>query len=351
MPNPIASHSRRHSWFEQHKSIFFLVGLAVVSLGFMIVGQVLSSIEGAYVHAFAAVLFQVGSVGIAAGTVTVFLGFRDVRDHFTALMSQMVFEGDFGRAMDRKTQQELRRRLTCNTLSPDVRQVNEGLYEHLQKLTDRCLSSVIMYNYHANIVLSPIAGDEEHALTSTVRTFRLDASNHVNGADKIKYRYTFAIPRLDGSNSKLEDTLQKFSVRIDKVAYGISDLVTEAVMFGSYPMLKCTFRAEVDIQGTADFRISLQSKRPLRDLTEISYVYYPCSGFSCTLMFVEGWSYDYAWFADWELDKAFLPMVSDIQTLHNGISVTTNDWLLPGHGVTLACYPPGKVMPKEQTTS
>lgn len=332
-------HGSLGQWVKTHKSILFLVTLFLLSITLLIASSYCLKSKSTHIILLGTILSQFASVGIAACTVAIFLSFQDVRNSFIATVSHMMFEGGIFKRFSEKTRRTLKKELMSSELSETLESIEEGLYAHLNKIEYQCMKSPIMLNYHESITLSPYQDNDNLLVESDVISFQFCASHFKDKIAKIDYVFCFAIANPENVSLDQLKSIFNFSARFGTQELEIDDLSFEDYMFGSYPMVLCKIKTSLVIRDVLEVRISLNSLTPKIDSTEIIYVRYPCHGFTVSFHYLPGLLYDYAWFAQWTNLTSSLPKLGEAQTDPSGISVTTNDWLLPGEGVALSWYP------------
>jgi hypothetical protein len=327
-------------WFRRHKSVLFLVGLLVISALLLVLGGFLLRSTNEAVKTIGTILMQLGSVGLAASIVTIFFMFRDVRSSFVSSFLQLMFEGGIVDQFSEEAKEKIKEKLVLHDLPLSVTKVEPELYKHLTSVRDSCLSSPIILNYQDNMVLTPHREDSSLLVYSDNISFQFTASHFKNGTAEIPYRFCFAVANPTNQDLESIKSSIRFQGRLGSHEIGRDDLNLEEYMYGSYPMVLCVLTSTLTIRETMDVRFSLQTTSPIFDNTEIVYVRYPCRGFTASLHYLPGYQYDYAWFAQWTHPTSPLPKIGQYQVDQSGITVATNEWILPGEGLALSWYAP-----------
>ena len=107
---------------------------------------------------------------------------------------------------------------------------------------------------------------------------------------------------------------------------------------GTIDAVTITFDKTFKIKEYSDVLLEIETLSSKNINDEVLIARYPTNGYKVTLRYSKEFEYDSCWFNSIQR-KDMSELNSEQQIAYpDGISVVTNDWILPGNGVTLCWY-------------
>jgi hypothetical protein len=99
-----------------------------------------------------------------------------------------------------------------------------------------------------------------------------------------------------------------------------------------------TFEKNIEIIDYSDVLLEIETLSSKNVNDEVFIARYPTNGYKVTLRYSKEYEYDSCWFNS--IPRKDMSEINSEQQIvyHDGISVMTNDWILPGNGVSLCWY-------------
>ena len=321
-------------FFRRHGSVTFAAGLTLVSF-FLILESIKLANDPA--HAFLSMLLEhLAAMGIAAVVATVIFAFHDVQESFATTVSELLVRGDIARHLSAPARATLRRSFLLESLSPRPAALTSSLIERIEAIESFVFTIPHVYNYAVTVTVAHDAARPELLRRSLRCNYTVDA-RHLTGERTIfplRFQQELSDPRHDQS-----DPIINFALKIGDRTFTREDVQLIPPAAGGVPVYRLVFAADVPVVGEVDVSIIEDTILTTTDPTEILYARYPTKGFRASLFFTPDLTYDAVWFRSATEVEWRPPGRGEAVTHLNGIEVSTNDWLLPGHGVVLFWFP------------
>jgi hypothetical protein len=336
--------AKTESWYVRHASALFITVLVLIGIGLGLYGLRLSQRGPGGISYFGNVLAHFSGALLAAAIGTVFLSLPDVRQYVASTVARLFSHADVVELLSSDTKDRLRERLAIDAVKASASMINGSLFNHLQVTLTTSLANPYVTNLSFSTVISPHLSNSHLVATHRIVSYRINARNL--SSPQYKFPFVFFTDASFPSEFSLvvEDWFQYFSARVGDVQFGKADLQLQEKKQGNLTVFEAELSRDVFIAEEVDVTIEYRIFAPLSDPIMACFARYPSYGVSATLHFSEDYAYDCAWFMACP-PSSNIPGRGQVNYPPNGISVRTNDWMLPGEGVVLYYCPKPGILP------
>jgi hypothetical protein len=328
--------SARH-WLKAHQSsnfIFIVLFIGIVLLAF---GVALPSTP-LWVSYISILLLQLSGVAITTAVLTIFFDIDDVKNYMSKAISNLWADGEIIKTLSEEAQTKIDKRIILSSCKDTIVSIEESLYTDLTLLRRYALSDFMMKNYDIDIVLSRFHPNE-HFLEHFTRTSYRIQKFHLKDTYKtfpLRFQYQLNIPK----NTTLTDMeiVKDFELRIGSESYGRESIEITRMKSGSMNIVFLKFQKDIEIDQYLDVFMELRTLSLKNNNNEIVIMRRPTQGLKVSMRYTDDFDYEGCFFKAITSEKDLQTINDQERTYSDGISLTTNDWVLPGYGVVLAWY-------------
>lgn len=322
------------SFIRKHSSIIFIIGLVVAGSLLLPVGFLLQTHPNSWVISLGIVLNQMGGCLIGVALTAVFVNLPDLRGYLATMITTLFTEGDVVPLLSFKTKSKLRERLLLDSVKNRATTVEPTLLTHVRKVNETIFSVPYITNYHVQSTITRDANDKNVFVEYSVTSYRVHV-HHLLPAHKTFQMRNFHETTFPVSLAKTaNDWMRRFEVRIGNHTFSRNDAIFEESPFGSSRLIVVRLDKDIPLESDVDVTVISEVAGYSHDPVHMVIARFPCQGFHVNLSFEEGYNYDCGWFTHCPV-LLNVPEKGQVDFLPNGISASTNEWVMPGEGVAL----------------
>lgn len=331
-------------WLREHASALFIAFEFAMALSLFLGGLYFAETYASatsqreiLLRALGIILINLSGVFVAAATATLFFGFDDVRRNLAASLARMFSEADVVELLGPHIKARLRLKLAADMVHDTASGVNASLYKHLEELRVGALSTPYASNtnFSYTITESDLPGFRRGHLTMTYRLH----TEHLRGAAQYPVRfYREVVAPKDVFRGN--EWLERANIVVGNLSFG-HEHVTFTAEEQRPGIIKHTATLEkmVDLSGPeTDVVIDVTTLSSDSDPSACFVSRYATSGFSATVVRDSSHVYTAYWYRYCTPERQS-PAGGYMTSHPNGISIHTNDWVLPGEGVAVIVVP------------
>ncbi|HEX2203494.1 MAG TPA: hypothetical protein VHG91_09365 [Longimicrobium sp.] len=326
------------NWFSKHSSVGFVLWLLLLSLLLLGFGEFLNRSSSPIGKIAGVVLLQLSGSAVAALIVALFFSFKDVRDQIAASAASLLSSGELIDTLSESARAKLEEQIILKKLGNRVVGLEPSLIASLDQLRNRVLTAHYLQNFIQEVTLTPHRDDPRLLFRRLVRHFRVRSYHLAPNLRQYPFRFYTEIGLPEGIDFDNADLLREFEVVVGSAVLTREHIKIERELSGSLPVLTITCEADLAVDRELDVRITISTLGSVRDTTELLIARYPTLGFHASVKYMEDMYYDCAWFKSWDPEVTYRIGRQSSHKFPNGMSVSTNDWVLPGEGVAFAWY-------------
>lgn len=323
------------SFWAKHGSVIFLAGTILASLGALLASVFLkakSELPFSWFYVLGTLLEHFAAIGVASFVAAILFSRRDIRDTIAGAITNLLLDGGAVLHLSSPSRSRLRRKMLLHELAPQVAQLDESLFQHLERVSDQALGQPHILNYTATTTLSDDPNNPGILRRFDRCNYTVTTRHLRDGRGNFDFRFRHDWSFLPESLDKPVTTL---SVRIGDCHLTKDDLTWA----DGTNVILASLNRSVEVVDELEVVIAQDGICSAFDRTEIMYTSYPTRGFSMQLIYKDGVGFDFSWFKDQKDVPADFPARDQVTHMPTGITAHTNDWLLPGHGVSLFWFP------------
>ena len=327
----------RRSFIAQHASALFLAALVVIGIVLMVAGYELSEPTATQRGAAGSILMQFAGALIAVSLTAFLFNLPDLRNYLARTIADLFSRGDVVAILSEPTQGVLRRRLVLELAGETVESYEPTLMSELELLSQLSLRAPYATNHTNEIRVTASPDVAGLFVESSVASYRLH-THHLrldHYPFTMRYSHEVAFPR-DIAPAK-DKWIESFSFRAGDKQFGRSDLDVTVEDLGELRVFRADFSHQIDVREFIDVCCEAKLLCTERDPLLIVSARYPTQGMRVSLTFDSERLYDCAWFRRCEVEQK-VPSRDILDSRPDGITVSTNNWILPGEGVVLYYY-------------
>jgi len=327
-----------NDWLKDHKSANFfwaiiLVGIVLLAIG-LVIGQSPSKIMG-FLSTF---IIQLSGAAFATAILTVFLSFSDIRKTLSNTLSDLWTEGEVVYSLSSKVKEKIDKKIILSSRDNKILRIEETLYKPLTEQRKSFLNSFYVYNFNYDIMLMDFEKNPNFITHNVKCSYRVH-SGHLVESKRIyplKYYYEISVPK--GFEMSNEKFLKHFHIRINKLEFNEKDAIINRKSIGTMDAITITFDKNIEVNDYSDVLLEIETLSSKNINDEVFIARYPTNGYKVALRYSKEYEYDSCWFNS--IPRKDMSEINSEQQIiyHDGISVMTNDWILPGNGVSLCWY-------------
>jgi hypothetical protein len=328
----------RNEWLKNHKSANFFWSIIVVGILLLAVGLAIGQSTSKVLGFLSTFIIQLSGAAFATAILTVFLSFRDIRQTLSNTLSDLWTEGNVVNSLSSKVKEKIDKKIILSSNENSIISLEETLYRSLTEQRINCLNSFFINNLNYDISLMDYEKNPNLVIHSVRCSYRV-RSEHL--ADKnrtypLKYYYEISVPKeFDLAKEKF---LRNFHIRINGLEFNKEDVVINRKSIGTIDAITITFDKTFKINEYSDVLLEIETLSSKNINDEVFITRYPTNGYKVTLRYSKEYEFDSCWFNSIQR-KDMSELNSEQQIAYpDGISVMTNDWILPGNGVSLCWY-------------
>lgn len=326
------------TWYRRHRSALFIALLAIAVpillwIGMNIKGTPNKDIIGTF-------LVQLSGTAFAGCIGMLFLSFPDIREQISSSIANLFSEGDIASYVSPQSLNTINRKIIAEKVGNTISFLDKSLYSHFDKVQTDCYRMTHLHN--SNIQIRNLASDEYKDLIVYERfhTFRISAQHLRGNEAEFEYKLLHIARIPNYLDIKEEQFIKNFSARFDEQSITSFDLTrTEE---NSISVFKLSFVHNMVVNGAVDVAMRYSVLGDPQDRSAFLMARYPTYGFRATVMYTDSYDYEALWFTTGNPLFKEYPGVSETQRFDDGISVGTNEWVLPGEGLAVTWLPKKK---------
>src|SRR5262249_47847175 len=148
------------TWFREHLSAIYIFGLFAFGLLTATTGIWLEAERsgipfGRWNEFSGKLLIELSIASIAGAIATIFLSLRDVREHLSSIIAKLFSEGRIAGLLSREARTLLDHEIVQRRLGSSVIHIEDTFLNQLTDLSDQCLKSVHLRDYHIDKSFGP----------------------------------------------------------------------------------------------------------------------------------------------------------------------------------------------------
>jgi hypothetical protein len=354
-PNP---ERPKMSWWTEHKSaalilLLFVVGIAILVLSVFLHGEH-NAIEQRVGKALAdfLVLFatELSIAILVGGIAALFLSLPDARHHIASIVSDLFSEGKIVESLSESAKGRLDIGLSHNRLRSKVLSVDVNLFTHLTRMSDDCLGMPHLHNLHWSQELNEHPSNTKLLVNTVIRSFSVNV-NHMRRPAKFNFPFLHEISIQDFPDLKDEEFLIDFEGRIGSKVFSKGDVKLSRATIHQIPFIRFAFDPAIELDqdsiGTFHYKIAYLKT----ENTAVTLVRYPTLGFTFSLTYLEQFDYTGIFFKTQNPKYKDFPGREETVRSPRGITVMTQDWVLPGEGLFVIWTPKQESLRAVQQTA
>jgi hypothetical protein len=334
LTSPMAKHSKSLSWYGQHKSAVLIFALFIIGFVLVILGILVEAGHAQYEQFLGKLLVELSIASFVGGIATLFLSLPDVRHQLTSVLATLFSEGEIAGLLSVTARQLLNKKLLRYRLGSEVSKIDEDLFGGLTDLTDECLRSVHLQDYHLVTSFKPHPTDPALLYQRNVINFRINIAHLLSETPrpvKFPFKVGYEIDLPLGTTISDKDFLPEFKLRVGEVVYTEAKIIT--IEDGEVRAIRFEFDAEFELncENTA-VELKYRAAQLKSDNISSWRARYPTRGLQTSISYSNDFEYGCKWFTSIGAEGTFA-------LLDTGITATRDDWILPNEGVVIFWTP------------
>ncbi len=328
-----------HYLITEHGSVVFLGTMLILGGILMVIGIWLNQQTSSIFMYLGLAMLQFSGALIAVALTAFFFNLPDLRNYLAKTIATLFSRGDVVPLLSDNTKNNLRKRLAMDSAGASVEQIEPTLFKHIMDINKASLSSPYVSNYHLAITITADSDHKGYVFNHHVASFRLHV-HHLNVQEMVfpvRFFQECVFPKDD--TPEMDQWIRSFHAEIGAKNFNSTDLETKEKPSGDNILFQLVLHSEVTISEDIDVCFTSELWGFQNDPVQMVFARYPSQGFHVSLTFTDEFKYYCGWFIHCD-PLTDIPTRGRVDSLKNGISVRTNDWVLPGEGVIIYYYKP-----------
>jgi hypothetical protein len=327
------------TWFREHLSAIYIFGLFAFGLLTATSGIWLESETGAIPfgrwNAYCGkLLIELSIASIAGAIATVFLSLRDVREHISSIIAKLFSEGRIAGLLSREARTLLDHEIVHRRLGSEVTHIDDGLLRQLTELSDQCLKSVHLHDYHIDKSFGRHPKNPSLIYECTAINFEVQIG-HLKTPVDFQYGMGYEILLPSEAEISDEDFLIGFSLRFGEEEFSRDSCTIVRLTRECGYAVRFEFNKSFRLESDTPVRLAYRAALLEPDTVTMWTARYPTFGLRVSLNYSSDWDYACKWFTSLKAKPGDWFDGGEIQQLDRGICATTHGWVLPGEGLVI----------------